>query len=409
MLTFFSVVLAAIIFEYSNGFHDAANAIATVVSTRVLTPRKAIAMAAFFNLTGALLGGAVASTIGKGLVDTNVVTMSTILCAVIAAFVWNITTWWFGLPSSSSHALIGGLCGAALAAANGNWSVIKLNAGVWPKVVVPMITSPFAGFIFGALLMFLLFVALHRFTPHLVHSLFGKLQIFSAAWMAHSHGTNDAQKTMGIITLALFTGTKSGAFDNVPPLFHFLRTPDFAVAKWVIVLCAATMAAGTAAGGWRIIRTLDHKMVKLQPVHGFAAETSAAVIIQVASHWGIPLSTTHVISTSIMGVGTVKRFSGVKWTVVERIIWAWLLTLPATGMNGYFPTLAIAVVWPLKNRCTAMTSWVLTTLSPFTSAAVSRHPVRKVPVRNCFCTAITSTVLMFGEPGTRAALVGVTV
>src|SRR6266487_1373992 len=210
MLTFLSVVFAAVIFEYSNGFHDAANAIATVVSTKVLTPRQAIAMAAFFNLTGALLGGAVASTIGQGLVDTDVVTMSTVLCAVVAAFAWNITTWWFGLPSSSSHALIGGLCGAAVATARGNWSVIKWNAGVWPKVIVPMITSPFAGFIFGALLMFLLFVALHRFTPYLVQSLFGKLQIFSAAWMAHSHGSNDAQKTMGIIALALLARTKAG-------------------------------------------------------------------------------------------------------------------------------------------------------------------------------------------------------
>src|SRR5438445_10371802 len=196
MLTFFSVVVAAIIFEYSNGFHDAANAIATVVSTRVLTPRRAIAMAAFFNLTGALLGGAVASTIGKGLVDTNVVTMPTVLCAVIAAFAWNITTWWFGLPSSSSHSLIGGLCGAALAAAHGNWSVIKWNAGVWPKVIVPMISSPIAGFILGGFVMILLFVLLHRLTPYFVHSLFGKAQIVSAAWRAHSHGTNDAQKTM---------------------------------------------------------------------------------------------------------------------------------------------------------------------------------------------------------------------
>src|SRR5438094_2887918 len=169
MLTFFSVVLAAIIFEYSNGFHDAANAIATVVSRRVLTPRKAIAMAAFFNLTGALFGGAVASTIGKGLVDTDIVTMTTVLSAVIAAFAWNIATWWLGLPSSSSHALIGGLCGAALAAARGNWSVIKWNAGVWPKVVVPMIISPFAGFIFGALLMLVLFVTLHRFTLLFIH------------------------------------------------------------------------------------------------------------------------------------------------------------------------------------------------------------------------------------------------
>src|SRR5881296_4312523 len=170
MVTFFVVVFAAIVFEYSNGFHDAANAIATVVSTKVLTPRQAIAMAAIFNLTGALLGGAVASTIGKGLVDTNVVTLATVLCALIAAFAWNIATWWFGLPSSSSHALIGGLCGAALATARGNWSVLKWNTGLWPKVVVPMITSPLAGFLLGALVMFLLFVVLHRFTPHFIHS-----------------------------------------------------------------------------------------------------------------------------------------------------------------------------------------------------------------------------------------------
>ena len=336
MLIFIIVVLAAIIFEYSNGFHDAANAIATVVSTKVLTPRQAIMMAAFFNLTGALAGGAVASTIGKGLVDTNVVTLATVFCALIAAFAWNITTWWVGLPSSSSHALIGGLCGAALATAHGNWSVLKWHTGLWPKVVVPMITSPVAGFLLGGLLMFILFVTLHRFTPRTVHSVFGKLQIFSAAWMAHSHGTNDAQKTMGIITLALFTGTKAGRFDQLPPWLEFLRMPTFGgIPMWVKILCALTMAAGTAAGGWRIIRTLGHRMVKLQPVHGFAAETSAALIIQAASIYGIPLSTTHVISTSIMGVGAVKRFSGVKWTVVERIIWAWIFTLPATGLLGF--------------------------------------------------------------------------
>src|SRR6059058_2672175 len=342
MLTFFSVLLAAIIFEYSNGFHDAANAIATVVSTRVLTPRKAIAMAAFFNLTGALFGGAVASTIGKGLVDTDIVTMTTVLCAVIAAFAWNMATWWLGLPSSSSHALIGGLCGAALASAKGDWSVIKWNEGMWPKVVLPMIASPIAGFVFGALFMFLLLIALHRFTPQFVHSLFGKLQIFSAAWMAHSHGTNDAQKTMGIITLALFTGTRAGSFDHFPRWLDFLKTPAFALPTWVIVLCALTMAAGTAAGGWRIIRTLGHRVVKLQPVHGFAAETSAALIIQGASLYGIPLSTTHVISTSIMGVGAVKRFSGVKWTIIERIVWAWIFTLPATGLLGYILARAAA-------------------------------------------------------------------
>ncbi|MEY2438858.1 MAG: inorganic phosphate transporter, PiT family, partial [Verrucomicrobiota bacterium] len=202
MLIFITVVLAAIIFEYSNGFHDAANAIATVVSTKVMTPRQAIIMAAVFNLTGALMGGAVASTIGKGLVDTNVVTLATILCALIAAFLWNMTTWWAGLPSSSSHALIGGLCGAAVASAHGNWGVLKWYSGLWPKVVLPMIISPVAGFLLGGLLMLLLFIVLHRFTPRAVNSTFGKLQIFSAAWMAHSHGTNDAQKTMGIITLA---------------------------------------------------------------------------------------------------------------------------------------------------------------------------------------------------------------
>ena len=341
MLTLILVILAAVIFEYSNGFHDAANAIATVVSTRVLTPRQAIAMAAFFNFTGALFGGAVASTIGKGLVDTEVVTMTTVLCAVIAAFSWNIATWWLGLPSSSSHALIGGLCGAALAAAKGDWSVIKWNQGVWPKVVLPMIASPIAGFVFGALFMFLLLIALHRFTPQFVHSVFGKLQIFSAAWMAHSHGTNDAQKTMGIITLALFTGTKAGSFEHLPRWLNFLHTPAFILPTWVIALCAVTMAAGTAAGGWRIIRTLGHRVVKLQPVHGFAAETTAALIIQVASYYGIPLSTTHVISTSIMGVGAVKRFTGIRWTVVEKIVWAWVFTLPATAVVGYILERAI--------------------------------------------------------------------
>src|SRR5436853_2262185 len=262
MLTFFVVVFAAIVFEYSNGFHDAANAIATVVSTKVLTPRQAIVIAAVFNLTGALLGGAVASTIGKGLVDTNVVNMATVLCALIAAFAWNIITWLVGIPSSSSHALIGGLCGAAIATAHGNWSVLKWEAGLWPKVVVPMISSPLAGFFLGALVMFALLVAFHRFSPGAVHSIFGKLQILSAAFMAHSHGTNDAQKTMGIITLALFTGTKAGRFDHLPEWLNFLRMPAFgAIPAWVKILCAITMAAGTAAGGWRIIRTLGHKLV----------------------------------------------------------------------------------------------------------------------------------------------------
>jgi PiT family inorganic phosphate transporter len=259
-----------------------------------------------------------------------------VLCALISAIAWNLITWWLGIPSSSSHALIGGLCGAALATAHDNWSVLKWSAGLWPKVVLPMITSPIAGFVLGAIIMFILLLILRPFTPRTVNSIFGKLQILSAAFMAHSHGTNDAQKTMGIITLALFTGTKSGAFAKLPHWLGFLHTPAFNnVPVWVKILCALTMGAGTAAGGWRIIRTLGHKMVKLQPVHGFAAETSAALIIQTASQFGIPLSTTHVISTSIMGVGAVKRFSGVKWSLVERIVWAWVLTLPITGLIGY--------------------------------------------------------------------------
>ena len=309
----------------------------------MLTPRQAIALAAVFNLIGALMGTAVASTIGKGLVDTNVVTMVTIFSGLMGAIIWNLITWWLGLPSSSSHALIGGLCGAALASANGNWGVLHwattdakgAPAGLWPKVVLPMISSPLIGFIGGAILMFLLTMLIHRLTPRIVNGVFGKLQLVSAGFMALSHGSNDAQKTMGIIALALFTGTASGAFHDLPDWLTFLRTPTFVVDKWVVIVCAITMAAGTAAGGWRIIRTMGHKMVKLQPVHGFAAETTAAAIIHAASTLGIPLSTTHAISTSIMGVGVAKRFGAVKWGVVERIIWAWVLTLPVCGLIGY--------------------------------------------------------------------------
>jgi PiT family inorganic phosphate transporter len=347
MTIFLIVLLAALVFEYINGFHDAANAIATVVSTKVLTPRQAIALAAVFNLVGALMGTAVASTIGKGLVDTHYVTMITILAGLTGAIVWNLLTWWLGLPSSSSHALIGGLCGAAIASADGNWNVMHwattdakgAAAGLWPKVVLPMLTSPLIGFLGGALLMLFLTMLVHRLRPRIVNGIFGKLQLVSAGFMAHSHGSNDAQKTMGIIALALFTGTKSGAFKDLPDWLAFLRTPEFVVDKWVVITCAVVMAAGTAAGGWRIIRTMGHKMVKLQPVHGFAAETTAAMVIHFASTLGIPLSTTHAISTSIMGVGVAKRFSAVKWGVVERIIWAWVFTLPACGLIGYLTQL----------------------------------------------------------------------
>ncbi len=361
------VLFAALVFEYINGFHDTANSIATVVSTKVLTPRQAIILATVSNLLGALggaylakffllfgadtvagwvakLGGtAVAKTIGSGLIDTSYVGMPAILCALTGAILWNIFTWWLGLPSSSSHALIGGLCGSALAAAHGNWAVLKwsyldakgAHAGLWPKVVLPMIASPVVGFLVGALMMYLLYALLRKATPRFVNLTFGKLQLVSAGWMGFSHGTNDAQKTMGIVALALFTGTSAGTLDNLPGWLSFMHTPTFDIHGWVVILCALTMAAGTAAGGWRIIKTMGHKMVKLQPVHGFAAETTAATIIGVASHIGIPLSTTHVISTSIMGVGATKRFSAVKWGIVGRMVWAWVLTIPITGLIGY--------------------------------------------------------------------------
>ena len=343
MIFFLFVLLVALVFEYINGFHDSANAIATVVSTKVLSPRQAIVWAAFWNLLGALAGTAVATTIGQGLVDTSVVTMPTVLAALLAAIIWNLFTWWLGLPSSSSHALVGGLCGAALASADGRWTVLKWSLvdakgahnGLWPKIVLPMVSSPILGFIIGALLMFLLTIILRKVAPRLVSLIFGKAQLLSAGFMGYSHGSNDAQKTMGIITLALFTGTQAGVFAHVPGWLSFLRIPEFIVPRWVMVACALTMAAGTAGGGWRIIRTMGHKMVKLQPVHGFAAETTAALIIHGASTIGVPLSTTHVISTSIMGVGASKRFSAVKWGIVERIVWAWVLTLPVTGLLGY--------------------------------------------------------------------------
>lgn len=344
MTLFLLVLLAALTFEYINGFHDTANAIATVVSTKVLTPRAAVLWAAFWNLIGALVGTAVAKTISGGLVDASAVTMTTVLAALLAAIIWNLFTWWLGLPSSSSHALIGGLCGAALATAAGKWEVLIWHAqdakgksmGLWPKVVLPMFTSPLIGLIAGALLMGLLLIVLRGMTPRLVGMIFGKAQLVSAGFMGFSHGSNDAQKAMGIITLALFTGTSTGVFNDLPEWAGFLRVSEFKdIPMWVVILCAITMAAGTAAGGWRIIRTMGHKMVKMQPVHGFAAETTAAAILYGTATLGVPVSTTHVISTSIMGVGATKRLSAVKWGVVQRILWAWVLTIPVTALLGY--------------------------------------------------------------------------
>jgi len=525
MTLLLTVIIVALVFEYINGFHDTANSIATVVSTKVLSPRQAIILAAFTNLLGALWGTAVAKTIASGLVDSRIVTSEIIVCALLGAIVWNLITWWFGLPSSSSHALVGGLCGACLAAANNNWKVIIWSIpgtehwwegkGILWKVLVPMVSSPVIGLTLGFIVMGTLYFLLRNWRPVTVNRVFGKLQLFSAAYMGFSHGTNDAQKTMGIIFLALVAGTGSGVLDSVGSHWHFLSAPDHlgsvhaahvelgrldlqsgnassaaghfekaanssdktgkylfaqalqkgegvkadpkkaerifaelaeakfdpnsvkpssvvtrkfkdlaespeaaatwlaaraekgnadalltlgvaqlngqgvpkdeaaakqsferagalnhpaaffnlgvmslnglgipkdekhaaamfrkciqkeAIPVWIKVICALTMCAGTAAGGWRIIKTLGHKMVKLHPVHGFAAEATGATVLMTAAHFGMPVSTTHAITTSIMGVGCAKGFNALKMKVVSRILWAWVLTIPAAGGVAY--------------------------------------------------------------------------
>jgi PiT family inorganic phosphate transporter len=353
------VIVVAVVFEYINGFHDAANAIATVVSTRVLTPRQAIMLAAVTNLFGAFWGTAVAKTIYSGYIDMAGGHIAiegmqlAIACGLMGGIVWNLITWWFGIPSSSSHALIGGLCGGVLGLTHLNWNSLIWSAtdsagktvGLWPKLIKPMVISPFVGFTLGVIFMMLLTMLIVRLSvrPSIVSKVFGKLQLVSAGLMGFSHGSNDSQKTVGIITFALIVGVGAGAFDpaHAPAWAQWFKPTLNAkngvdqVPFWIIVLCAVTMAAGTAAGGWRIIRTMGHKMVKLQPVHGFAAETAAAITITGASELGIPLSTTHVISTSILGVGASKRFDAVRWGLVGRIVWAWVLTIPITLTLGY--------------------------------------------------------------------------
>ena len=473
----FFVIFVALAFEYINGFHDTANSIATVVGTKVLTPRQAIALAALTNLIGALAGHAVAKTVSSGLVDSAFVSPLVIACALLGGIVWNLITWWFGLPSSSTHALVGGICGATFASARHNpkaiiWSVEKMKdgkmvmEGVLHKVVMPMVTSPVIGFVGGFVIMGLFYLLLRSARPRFVNRFFGKAQIASAAYMGFAHGLADAQKTMGVITLALVTATAHGSFQDLPDWCSFLKmdktqqaeqalkslqakdlsektmadaatvlenealrlkngefreafltlsayayqeagqgdasqrsmaaarqthadlldqearrwlpktplvgkmvaakftdwkktldaemvgavtakkvpisvaagkvkdlSPD--VPAWIKIICALTMAAGTAAGGWKIIKTLGHKMVKLHPVHGFAAETTAATLLAITGSMGMTVSTTHSITTSIMGVGCAKRFNALKLSLVERIIWAWVLTLPAAGLVGY--------------------------------------------------------------------------
>ncbi|MEK7950086.1 inorganic phosphate transporter [Luteolibacter soli] len=472
------VILVALAFEFINGFHDTANSIATVVSTKVLTPRQAIMLAACTNLIGALIGHAVAKTVSSGLVDSQFVNSSVIICALFGGIVWNLLTWWLGLPSSSTHAMVGGLCGATMANAQNILGKINLDAIIWTqeklkdgkmvkegvihKVLIPMIGSPVIGLIGGFLVMTLLYALLRNARPMWVNRFFGRAQIFSASYMGFAHGLADAQKTMGIITLALVAATTAGSFDKLPDFLHFLKmektpaaeqllgtviagkqtqetaaaleaegfkmrsgefreaflslaaevhqslgdeagatrtrsdvkkdydanvayensrilpklpilgemvavkvtdwpktlksegekaakdgkpplkamaskvrelSPDVPV--WIKVVCALTMAAGTSAGGWRIIKTMGHKMVKLQPVHGFAAETTAATLLAVTGKFGMTVSTTHAITTAIMGVGATKRFSAIDMGIVRKILGAWVLTLPCAFGVAY--------------------------------------------------------------------------
>ena len=304
-----------------------------------------------------MVGAAVAKTIASGLVDSNLIpagfASQMLICALLSAIFWNLLTWYFGLPSSSSHALIGGLIGAALAAAHGDWHAVIWSkapelgkhwwagSGVFYKVVIPMIISPVLGFIIAFVIMAVLYLSLQKLRPLTVSRTFGRLQLVSSAYMGFAHGTNDAQKTMGIIALALVAATKAGTFATLPDWLGFLKTAEplpgktLDIALWIKILCALTMAAGTAIGGWRIIRTLGNKLVKLQPVHGFAAETAGATVLFGTAMLGMPVSTTHVITSAIMGVGAAKRWNALKWPVVKSIVWAWVLTLPISAGIAY--------------------------------------------------------------------------
>ena len=310
------VIVLALCFDFINGFHDTANSIATSVSTRVLTPRLAIIMSATLNFVGALVSVKVAQTISHGIVKGNL-EQYVIISALIGAIIWNLITWYRGIPSSSSHALIGSLIGSSIVASGGFGIVLWQN--VVDKVVIPLITSPLIGFAIGFVVMKALFFLLRFLSQRTVNKWFSKLQILSAALMAYSHGSNDAQKSMGIITLALVAGV-CNAGDGIP--------------IEVKLICALSMAAGTSIGGWRIIKTIGMNMIRLHPVGGFAAETSAAAVIQTMTAIGAPVSTTQVISTAIMGVGASKRLSAVRWSVAKDIVSTWLVTLPATMLIG---------------------------------------------------------------------------
>lgn len=319
------VVILALLFDFTNGWHDSANAIATVVSTRVLRPLTAVVMAGVLNVAGAFMSTAVAKMVGVGIVDPGSVTPVVIAAALSGAILWNIFTLILGLPTSSSHALIGGLVGAALT--HGGWAVVHLKG--LRKILEAMFVSPLFGFLIGWVIMVTLSWAFFRVARHVAVLTFSRLQLLSAGFMAYSHGANDAQKVMGIITLALLAGGQ-------------LTTAD--VPTWVVISCALAMGLGTVAGGWRIVRTLGMRIVKLDPVHGFAAETGAAVVLLTTAHFGLPVSTTHTITSSVMGVGAVQRLSAVRWGVSDRIFSAWIFTLPGSGLAASLLYLLLSLI-----------------------------------------------------------------
>jgi inorganic phosphate transporter, PiT family len=313
-----TVVVVALIFDYINGFHDAANAIATVVATRVLTPGKAVAWAAFWNFIAVLgVGTGVASTVGKGLVDLEKIDSFVILAGLIGAIVWNLITWWYGLPSSSSHALIGGYAGAAVAKAG--FSAI-LWGSKWIQTIAFIFISPVVGLLLAYALMIAVYWAFRGATPQKMDSWFRRLQLFSAAVFSFAHGANDAQKTMGIITGVLVT---SG------------YQTEFIVPNWVKVAAYIAIGMGTMSGGWRIIKTMGSRLTRLKPRSGFCAETAAAMSILMATYMGIAVSTTHTVTGAVAGVGSIQRFKAVRWGVATNIIWAWILTIPASGLVGF--------------------------------------------------------------------------
>jgi PiT family inorganic phosphate transporter len=318
LLAVVALICVALIFDFINGFHDAANSIATVVSTRVLTPGKAVIWAAFFNFIAAFtFGTAVAKTVGSGLVDISVVTFAVIFAGLMGAIVWDMITWYYGLPTSSSHALIGGYAGAAITKAG--WSAIIFSG--WTKTLIFIVLAPLIGMTLGFLLMVLIMWTFRSTAPGRVDHWFRRLQLVSAAAYSLGHGGNDAQKTMGIIAGALVAGGYLGLDDGTLP-----------IPLWVVLSAHAAIALGTLSGGWRIIHTMGSKITKLQPVGGFAAETAGAISLFTATHLGVPVSTTHTITGAIIGVGSIKRLSAVRWGVAGRIVWAWILTIPASAL-----------------------------------------------------------------------------